>query len=232
MAAAAPAHGPRSWVLVAARVVAWLAVIAAIVVAAVALGLERIDALSIPKPVLVFGSAVVAIGVIVVTAIWVKSALPIVASIALLLVPIVLGVSIASWNGGVGNRRVAPVALSAGPYDYRLAIGQLTIDLSQSPLDGAAVEVSATTKIGELAVIVPSDAAVTIESHVGAGQSTIFGRDRHGLNVTDHVVDAPVNARGSLDLDLDVAIGQLTVCRVPVAAGVAAARCGSVLARR
>ena len=218
--------------LVAARVVAWLAVIAAIVVAAIAIGLQRIDALSIPKPVLVYGSAVLAIGVIVVTTILVKSALPIVASIALLLVPVVLGVSIASWNGGVGNRRVAPVVLSAGPYDYRLAIGQLTVDLSKSPLEGAAVEVSATTKIGELAVIVPPDAAVTIESHVGAGQSTIFGRDRDGLNVTDHVVDTPVNASGSLHLDLDVAIGQLTVCRVPTATEVVAAGCGGVLARR
>jgi len=227
-----PASRSRSGTVVAARVLAWLAVIVATVAVAVAFGLERIDALSIPKPVLVFGSAVVAIGSIIATTIWVKSALPIVASIAVLLVPIVLGVSMSSWNGGVGNRRIAPVALDAGPYEYRLAIGQLTVDLSESPLDGRDVSVTAATKLGELAVVVPSDAVVTIDAHVGAGQSTIFGHDRDGLNVTDHVADAPVSANGRLHLDLDVAVGQLTVCRAPTAAAPPTDGCGAVLARR
>ena len=164
-----------SGTVVAARVLAWLAVIAAFIALVIAVGLERIGALSVPTPLLVFGSAVVAIGAIIAATIWVKSALPIVASIALLVVPIVLGVSVASWNGGVGNRRIAPVVLDAGPYDYRLAIGQLTVDLSHAPLDGRTVSVSATTKIGELAVVVPSEAAVTIDTHVGAGQSRSSG---------------------------------------------------------
>jgi hypothetical protein len=180
----------------------------------------------------VLGSAVIAIGAIIATTIWVKAALPIVASIALLLVPIVLGVSIASWNGGVGNRRIVPVALGAGVNEYRLAVGQLTVDLSEAPLNGRDVSVKAATKIGELAVVVPSGAAVTVDSHVGAGQSTIFGRDRSGLNVTDHVTDVPTSASGSLHLDLDVAVGQLTVCRVPTANLLPADGCGPVLARR
>jgi len=222
----------RSGALVAARVIAWLAVIAAIVALAFTIGLERIDALSIPKPVLVFGSALVAIGLIIAATIVVKSAMPILASIALLLVPIVLGVSMASWNGGVGNRRIAPVALDTGANDYRLAMGQLTIDLSATPVEGRDVSLSATTKLGELAVVVPSGTAVVVDSHVGAGQSTIFGRDRSGLNVTDHVTDTPAGASGNLHLDLDVAVGQLTVCRVPAAGLLPADGCGAVLARR
>ena len=74
--------------------------------------------------------------------------------------------------------------------------------------------------------------ALVVDSHVGAGQSTIFGRDRSGLNVTDHVTDTPAGGSGSLHLDLDVAVGQLTVCRVPTAGLLPVDGCGAVLARR
>ena len=40
------------------------------------------------------------------------------------------------------------------------------------------------------------------------------------------------SSNGTLQLDLDVAAGQLTVCRVPTATASAAARCEGVLARR
>jgi phage shock protein PspC (stress-responsive transcriptional regulator) len=231
-AAVRPAGRSRSGTLVAARIVAWLAVIGSAVVLAAAVGLERIGALSIPMPVLVFGSALLALGAIIAATIWVRTALPIVASLALLLVPVVLGVSMASWNGGVGDRRVVPAALQDGANDYRLAIGQLTLDLSQAPLDGRDVDVSAATKIGELAVVVPSAVTVTLDTHVGAGQSTIFGHDRSGLNVTEHLTDTPAGATGRLHLDLDVAVGQLTVCRVPAVGQLPVHRCGPVLARR
>jgi hypothetical protein len=94
------------------------------------------------------------------------------------------------------------------------------------------VNVSAETKIGDLAVLVAPDAAVVVDSHVGAGHSNVLGHDHSGLNVTDHVTDTPATASGTIHLDLDTAVGQLTVCRVPTGAQVATRRCESVLARR
>jgi predicted membrane protein len=131
----------------------------------------------------------------------------------------------------VGNRLVTPTAL--GPtQDYRLAIGRLTLDLSQASLEGIQPAVTAVNKIGALEVILPADASVTINAHVGAGQSRIFGHYRSGLNVSDHTSDTPTAPSGTIRLDLDVAVGELTVCREPIASAPPAEGCGPVIARR
>jgi phage shock protein C len=222
----------RFTALVVARVLAWLAVIAAVLAGAATFWLEWIDALSIPSPVLMFGAGALAISLIIATTIRSASALPVFASIAALVVPVVLIVSLGAWNGGVGNRLVVPTTL--GPtQEYRLAIGRLTLDLSQAALDGTqAAAVTAVDKIGSLEVIVPADASVTINAHVGAGQTRIFGDYRSGLNVSDRTTDTPAATKGTIHLDLDVAVGQLAVCRersatVPLAEG-----CSQVVAPR
>jgi phage shock protein PspC (stress-responsive transcriptional regulator) len=228
--APAAARPSRSLALTLARVYAWLAVIAAVVVGAATIWLERIGALSIPTPVLLFGVGVLAIGVIVAAAIWARSAMPIVASTASLLVPVVLIVTLGSWHGGVGNRLVAPTAL--GPtQEYRLAIGRLTLDLTHAGLNGQDVAVNATDKIGTLEVLLPADVSTDVNTHVGAGQSRVFGRSRSGLNVSDHTVDSPPAANGIVRLDLDVSVGEITVCRLPTAAVPLADGCAGIVAR-
>jgi phage shock protein PspC (stress-responsive transcriptional regulator) len=224
------ARPSRSLTLTLARVYAWLAVIAAVVVGVATIWLERIGALSIPRPVLLFGVGVLAIGVIVSAAIWARSAMPIVASTASLLVPVVLIVTLGSWHGGVGNRLVTPSAL--GPtQEYRLAIGRLTLDLTDAGLNGQDVTVNATDKIGTLEVLLPADVSADVNTHVGAGQSRVLGRSRSGLNVSDHTVDTPPAASGIVRLDLDVSAGGITVCRLPTAAAPLADGCAGVVAR-
>ena len=209
-------HPPRHTGLIVARVFAWLAVIAAVLVGAATIWLERIGALSVPKPVALLAVGVGAIALVIAAAIWARSAMPVLAAMASLTVPLVLVLSLGSWNGGVGDRLVTPTELAASQ-DYHLAIGRLTLDLTQAPLDGGDAAVHATNKIGVLEVLVPSDAAVTVDAHVGAGQTRIFGHRRSGLGVSDHVVNTPAAPNGTLRLDLDVAVGELTVCRLPAA---------------
>ena len=108
-----------------------------------------------------------------------------------------------------GSATVGSLPSLSTPVPTTIALRSVSsLSICRRPLDGRNVSVSADTKIGEVVVVVPPDAAVTIDSHVGAGQSTLFGRDRSGLNVTDHVVDTPAGANGTLQLDLDVAAGR------------------------
>ena len=230
VAAAAPARTSTPVGLTVARVLAWLAVIGAVVAGAATIWLERIGALSFPRPVLLLAAAVVAIGVVVGAAIVARTAMPVVASTSALLVPLVLVLAFGSWNGGVGDRFLAPPTLAA-TQDFRVAIGRLTLDLTRAPLDGRDVTVTATNKVGVLEVLVPADASAVVDAHVGAGQTRLFGQRHSGLNVTDHTVDTPANASGTVRLDLDVAVGELTVCRLPTAAVPVANGCADVVAR-
>ena len=233
VAPVAPAPAVRSSTpvtLTLARVFAWLAVMAAVVAGAVTIWLERIHALSFPKPVLLLGVGILAIGAVVATVIVARTALPVVASTSVLLVPVVLLLAFGSWHGGVGDRFLAPPTLAA-TQDYRLAIGRLTLDLTRAPLDGRDVTVTATDKVGVLEVLLPADATADVRTHVGAGESRIFGHSHGGLNVTDHTVDTPPGATSTVNLDLDVAVGGLTVCRMPSAAVPLADGCAGVVAR-
>jgi phage shock protein PspC (stress-responsive transcriptional regulator) len=209
---------PRtSSALLVARVFAGLAVVAAILVGAVTIWLERIGALSIPHPVAIFAVGAVTIGLVVAAAIWSRRAMPIVAALATLAVPLVLVSSLASWQGGVGDRLVTPTTF-APMQEYHLAVGRLTLDLTHAPLNGADVAVKATNKIGALRVLVPDDAAVTVDAHAGAGQTQVFGRTQSGLGVSSHTVDTPATTTGAIRLDLDVAVGGITVCHESTAA--------------
>jgi phage shock protein C len=233
LAPVAPAPAVRSSTpvtLTLARVFAWLAVMAAVVAGAVTIWLERIHALSFPKPVLLLAAGILAIGAVVATVIVARTALPVVASTSILLVPVVLLLAFGSWHGGVGDRFLAPPTLAA-TQDYRLAIGRLTLDLTRAPLDGREVTVTATDKVGVLEVLLPADAAADVRTHVGAGESRIFGHSHGGLNVTDHTVDTPPGATSTVHLDLDVAVGGLNVCRMPSAAVPLADGCAGVVAR-
>ena len=181
----------KSASLVIARIFAWLAVIATVATAAAVIVLERVGALSIPRPVLLWGATALAVGAIIVAATWARTAMPVVASISLLLVPAVLGLVLASWDGGVGDRTQVPATLSPGTTEYRLAIGRLTLDLTHAELTGGTATIDATSRIGSLEVLVPADATVTVDAHVGAGQARVFGKAHSGLDVTDGLTDTP-----------------------------------------
>jgi phage shock protein PspC (stress-responsive transcriptional regulator) len=225
-----PVRSSTPVTLTLARVFAWLAVMAAVVAGAVTIWLERIDALSFPRPVLFLAAGILAIGLVVATVIVARTALPVVASTSVLVLPVVLLLVFGSWHGGVGDRFLVPPTLAA-TQDYRLAIGRLTLDLTRAPLDGGDVTVTATDKVGVLEVLLPADVGADVRAHVGAGQSRIFGHGHGGLNVTDHIVDTPPGVTGTVHLDLDVAVGGLNVCRFPSATVPLADGCAGVVER-
>ena len=115
-------------------------------------------------------------------------------------------------TGGVGDRRVA-LSGTEPVRDQELGIGQLVVDLSDLAPRGP-VSLSAEVSIGELRVDLPPNLPVRVEATSGIGQVDVFEEADGGFgSELDHVDDGFEGAAASLDLQLSVGIGQVTVTR-------------------
>jgi hypothetical protein len=117
-------------------------------------------------------------------------------------------------EGGVGERTERPMSLSAVRSDYRLAVGQLTLDLTSVsvPVAGAARTVRARVGVGQLIVELPSDQLAVIRGHAGMGQVTIFGQSEQGFGVEKEVAPSvPAGEPILFSLELSVGIGEVRV---------------------
>jgi hypothetical protein len=114
-------------------------------------------------------------------------------------------------EGGVGERTERPTSLSEVKSEYRLAVGQLTLDLANVPLTvpGTARTVRARVGVGQLIVELPSDQLAVVRGHAGVGQVTIFGESDGGFGVDKDVT--PEGQPIVFSLDLSVGIGEVLV---------------------
>jgi phage shock protein PspC (stress-responsive transcriptional regulator) len=130
-----------------------------------------------------------------------------------LLVPAVLGLiafggTHVSLHDGSGDRFVTPTASAPLASDNRLAFGRSTFDLRQLPA-GASSPVRIEQVAGEVRVIVPASADVTVHSQVRFGSVQLDGRVvDSGVNVTHDVV---TGSGGALRLDVNLEAGTIVV---------------------
>ena len=108
-------------------------------------------------------------------------------------------------RGGIGDRNV--VATGIDDHSYRLAIGQLTVDLRNY----RGPDVKASVGVGQLLVYTPPLRVVTVRSHVGVGQVEIFGITRSGTGADLDYTATGVNP--PLRLDVEAGVGQIRVVR-------------------
>ena len=111
-----------------------------------------------------------------------------------------------SLNDGVGDRTETPAAIADVPSRYELGIGSLRVDLSRLPAN-KAVDVKAHVGLGDLKVVVPSNAAVALTTHVKAGQIDALGTHDDGRNAR---VDT---GSGVMRIDAEVGAGHIEVVR-------------------
>ncbi len=120
--------------------------------------------------------------------------------------------------GGVGERDWAPRTVAqAEARDYRLGIGEGQLDLSRLPA-GSTADVVAKVGIGELRVIVPSDARVVVDGHVAAGVMRVAGSPTLEDDDIDQVITidpvAGSAATGTeIMIEAEVGFGELEVRR-------------------
>jgi hypothetical protein len=116
-------------------------------------------------------------------------------------------------EGGVGQRVARPRSVEALHREYRLAVGDMTIDLTELPQLQGSFSIRAQLGIGHLLVLVPRAAVVHVQGRAGIGQVAIFGQEHDGFDVHGSY-DSPVSD-GRLTpryaLDVSVGIGQVEV---------------------
>ncbi|HTJ75619.1 MAG TPA: PspC domain-containing protein [Acidimicrobiales bacterium] len=116
-------------------------------------------------------------------------------------------------RGGSGDVTFRPLTVSDVHTPYRLAAGNLVVDLSALHLDGATLTVVASVAAGHLDVIVPAGAAVQVDAHAGAGDLDLLGRHWDGLDVGRQVSDPGAPDAGLLVLRPRVGAGGVEVRR-------------------
>jgi phage shock protein PspC (stress-responsive transcriptional regulator) len=115
---------------------------------------------------------------------------------------------------GIGEERYTAAALGDVRSEYRLGIGDLTVDLSDVVLAGATRTVDVRVGIGNADVLVPPDATVVIRGEVGAGRlEAPDGTEVDGIDRELETTSPGVPGAGRLVLDLDVGIGEGVVTR-------------------
>lgn len=118
-------------------------------------------------------------------------------------------------DGGIGERDWLPRTVAEAETPHRLGLGAAELDLTKLP-PGSDVDVDASVGIGELRLIVPLDARVVVDAHVGGGTMRVL--DEPTLDGTDlnRVVTAdptgPVSGT-NITIDAEVGLGELEVRR-------------------
>jgi hypothetical protein len=122
-----------------------------------------------------------------------------------------------NWWHNTGTVTWAPVTATALEPEYRLGVGDATLDLSHVDFSGAGpIEITTSVNLGSLKVIVPSNVDVTVDATVNVGDANVFrekwdGLGQPGRTITDLGADGA--GGGQLHLTAFVHTGDLEVTR-------------------
>ncbi len=204
-----------------------LAVAAALVVAGLAALLDNLGVFNLTSRRLLALLLLVVGAALLVGAWWGTARWLIV--VGALLVPALFSMSVVdSFGFPVGSRvrepfsdrtwRPTSAAEVAKPFE--LGFGDLTLDLTRLPPSADVTRVAADVGMGDVEVIVPADAHVTVNTRVGFGEVDVFGRRWDGarLEVTDHATGQA--GAGRFVLDIENGLGDVTVRRGSAAVNV------------
>jgi phage shock protein PspC (stress-responsive transcriptional regulator) len=113
-------------------------------------------------------------------------------------------------GSGVGDRSY----VVAGPQElrsnYKLGIGNMTVDLRDVRFSRGETRVATRVDVGDLRVVVPDDVALRVDADAQLGQVQLLGDTADGRNVDQHVVQA---GKRVLVLKAHVGVGRVRVAR-------------------
>ena len=118
-------------------------------------------------------------------------------------------------GAGIGERTYRPAGVADLRPAYRLAVGDLTLDLREvAPAPGTTEVIDARVGLGRVVVVVPDDARVVVHGRVRAGELDVLGRTDEGTNVRNRIdVPALYEGGGTLDLRVSAGAGEVEVVR-------------------
>jgi predicted membrane protein len=94
-------------------------------------------------------------------------------------------------------------------------VGSIRLDLTDVDFSEQLVRTKVSAGVGNVQVIVPRNADVSVDARSGIGELDVLGQQESGTSVSRSVVDHGTAGDGSIDLtlDLDVSIGRVEVDR-------------------
>ena len=131
-----------------------------------------------------------------------------------LLVVLGLGSSFdANLRGGIGDRSFSPTSVGQLKREYRLGIGQLTLDFTNVTFSRGYYRIDAHVGIGQLVVHLPR-AFGSVDARAGVGDVNVAGRHDSGFDAVIDLTPAGGGragcALGCVIVRLSVGIGQVT----------------------
>ena len=116
-------------------------------------------------------------------------------------------------RGGIGNTQVHPTSTGQLQHTYRLAIGNLEVDMSAVAFPAGTTRVTATVGVGRVLVEVPPGPTVSVVARSGLGDVQLFGQNDGGLSTTQTTRSSGSRSTSHLVVDADAGVGQVQVVR-------------------
>ena len=114
-------------------------------------------------------------------------------------------------RGGIGSTQLHPASAGQLQPTYRLAVGNLNLDLSGVAFRSGTTHITASVGVGHLIVEVPPGPTVSVVAHSGLGEVDVFGRSSSGLSTVQTMQSG--GSRSHVVLDADAGVGQVQVVR-------------------
>jgi phage shock protein PspC (stress-responsive transcriptional regulator) len=141
--------------------------------------------------------------------------------VGLLAIPLVAVTALAGpvpVQGGVADRLFQPTTVAQVRDDYRLAGGELVLDLSKVDFGPGAPPITASVAGGRMLVVVPDEVAAEIRGRVGIGSLDLLGHEDVGAQVDSTVTEPALKkpktgAAPTVKLDLMAGYGVIEVRR-------------------
>lgn len=124
----------------------------------------------------------------------------------------VLGAADVQLRGPVGDRSFHPATPHELPGTYRMAMGNMDIDLRDVAFPTGSTRLKVVLGIGETRIRVPDGVALRVTGHAGAGTVRLPGSEGDGTDV-DRSETLPAPGRPELVLDARVGLGDVNVVR-------------------
>lgn len=113
------------------------------------------------------------------------------------------------FEGGVGERIFRPAGAADLRSEYRMALGELTVDLTAIEEGAALPDLEVSAGMGQVVVILPEGVPVRLEGRAGAGEVDLLGSAQGGLGVEHSVTEDDAVWR----LEVAVGMGEVEVRR-------------------
>lgn len=112
------------------------------------------------------------------------------------------------FEGGVGERTFRPAGTADLRSEYRMALGQMTVDLTA--IEGTTLpDIEISLGMGKVIILLPDGVPVRVEGRAGAGEVQLLGTAQAGVGVEHTVTENDA----VFDLEVSVGFGQVEVRR-------------------